>query len=180
MQTFTTLNLTDEDYQLIEANQLGTSLNVYRLNLGSLRFHRIVGTIIFFMGAISLILILGLYITRRSADSSMDLVTPLMGSLYALLQGGIFYRITTRQALSCRIIVCEHGLLQIRKIIRKNRVDVVYWQDIPPIKKTFGSGNYSFYYIKEGKSTQFILDRSYQDFDELIELIRQYTEKISS
>src|SRR5216683_650125 len=123
--------LSDEDYQLSEVNQLGTPLDIYRLKPGYIFF-------------------------------------ALPGSLYALFQGGVFYSIMARQARSMRVIVCEQGLLQVRKIIRRNRVEVVRWNNILAIKRDVFR---SYYIVQQGKGALTLT--LYQKVDELVELIRQ-------
>ncbi len=114
--------LSDEDYQLSEVNQLGTPLDIYRLKPGYIRF----------------------------------------------LRGGVFYGIMARQARGMRVIVCEQGLLQVRKIIRRNRVEVVRWNNILAIKRDVFR---SYYIVQQGKGALTLT--LYQNIDELVELIRQ-------
>src|SRR5216683_3337994 len=147
--------LSDEDYQLSEVNQLGTPLDIYRLKPGYIRFLRITGLLIFIISQIP---------DRQSGS----IFFALPGSLYALFQGGVFYSIMARQARSMRVIVCEQGLLQVRKIIRRNRVEVVRWNNILAIKRDVFR---SYYIVQQGKGALTLT--LYQKVDELVELIRQ-------
>jgi hypothetical protein len=90
------------------------------------------------------------------------LFAPLLGGLYALFQGGILYRFKVRRARSERVIVCVQGLLQIRRMIWSDHVEVVRWQDI---QTAFAGREYSISH-REGKT----LTDSYQDLDELVAL----------
>jgi hypothetical protein len=156
--------LSDEDYQLSEVNQLGTPLDIYRLKPGYIRFLRITGLLIFIIGVVSLVFIIS-QVPDRQPDS---IFFALPGSLYALFQGGVFYSIMARQARSMRVIVCEKGLLQVRKIIRRNKVEVMRWNDIRAIKRDVFR---SYYIVQQGKGALTLT--LYQKVDELVELIKQ-------
>ncbi len=159
--------LSDEDYQLSEVNQLGTPLDIYRLKPGYIRFLRITGLLIFIIGIIGVVSLV--FIISQVPDRQPDSIFfALPGSLYALFQGGVFYGIMARQARGMRVIVCEQGLLQVRKIIRRNRVEVVRWNNILAIKRDVFR---SYYIVQQGKGALTLT--LYQNIDELVELIRQ-------
>ena len=67
-----------------------------------------------------------------------------------------------------RVIVCEQGLLQVRKIIRRNRVEVVRWNNILAIKRDFLR---NYYIVPRGGEALTLF--AYQNSDELVALIRQ-------
>jgi hypothetical protein len=156
--------LSNEDYQLSEVNQLGSPLDIYRLKPGYIRFLRITGLLIFIIGVVSLVFIISQIPDRQSGS----IFFALPGSLYALFQGGVFYSIMARQARSMRVIVCEQGLLQVRKIIRRNRVEVVRWNNILAIKRDFLR---NYYIVPRGGVALTLF--AYQNIDELVALIRQ-------
>ncbi|HLG74986.1 MAG TPA: hypothetical protein VKX46_01155 [Ktedonobacteraceae bacterium] len=158
--------LSDEDYHLIGINQLGRPLDVYRLKFGFIRFLRISSLCIFSIGLISLILTLGL--TFKHTVSQIYIIPDLLGSFYALFQGGIFYGIIVRQALSTHVIICEDGLLQIKKMIWRNRVEVVRWNQVRAIKR----GAFGIYYLVL-RGREAIMFMAYQHIDELLALIKQ-------
>ena len=86
-----------------------------------------------------------------------------------------------RQAQSKRVIVCEHGLLQIRKIIRRNRVEVVHWKDILTIDE--GVSGYSISYRDDRRQplprALLTLTGDYQQLDELVALITEHSKKFA-
>jgi hypothetical protein len=101
----------DEDYYLIEANQLGTPLKIYRLRPSFILSLRWIGLIAFLTGIATLVFTLSVALNKGADFSSVLFLCPsLMGSLYAVIHGGVFHRITVQQARSMRVIVCEAGL----------------------------------------------------------------------
>jgi hypothetical protein len=164
MMMLTTNKLSDEDYQLSEVNQLGTPLDIYRLKPGYIRFLRITGLLIFIIGIVSLVFIISQVPDRQSGS----IFFALPGSLYALFQGGVFYGIMVRQARSMRVIVCEQGLLQVKKMIRRNNVEVVRWNNILAIKRDFLR---NYYIVPRGGEALTLF--AYQNIDELVALIRR-------
>lgn len=165
-----------EDYQLSGVNQLGMPLDVYRLKPGSIRFPRIAGLLIFITGIVSLVLRL----TPTPHPYPDSPFQDLFQSFYDMFVGGVLYGLTARQAQSMRVIVCEHGLLQIRKIIRRNRVEVVHWKDILAIDESGGSG-YSISYRDDSRQpfprASLTLTGNYQQLDELVALITEHSKK---
>lgn len=179
MITTTESQFSDEDIQLIKANQLGTPQRVYRLKSGAIRFQRITGQLIFIVGVVTLGFSIYLALTSGTDLWSGSLFPTVLGSLYALFHGGVFYGIMTRRARSMRVIVCEQGLLQIRKMVRRNNIEVMCWNDILTVKKAFLSRDYFIIY-QDDKSplpTSLTLSSSYQHFDELVTIIRHEAER---
>jgi hypothetical protein len=162
--------LSDEDYLLIEANMLGAPLGIYKLKPDYIRFIRRVGVFIFLIGVVVLALaIIGFF--RVKSNNQFELLIPvLLPALYAILKGGVFYRIEVRRARSMRIIVCEQGLFHVAKKIRSDRVEVVRWKDVLEIKKEFIGKSY---YIARRNDMPITLSGYYQNLDKLVAAIRE-------
>lgn len=167
----------DEDYQFIEDNQLGTPLGIYRLKSSYIRLLRGVGLFIFLAGIASLVITISLALTKRPDSPSVLLLPPLFGSFYALFHGGVFYRIMAQQAQSMRIIVCNDGLLKISKKMKRNRVEVVRWKDISTISKALIGREYVVTCRNEKPFTQLTLSSYFQKLDELVALITEGIEQ---
>jgi len=172
----------DEDIQLIETHQLGTPQGVYRLKSGAIRFQRITGLLIFSVGIVTLVFSIYLALTSGTDFWSGSLFPAVLGSLYALFHGGVFYSIMTRRARSMRVIICEQGLLQVRKMVRRNSIEVMRWNDILTVKKEFLSRDYFIIYQDDKRQlpTPLTLSSSYQHLDELVTVIRQRSKEVSS
>ncbi len=160
--------LSIEDYQLIEANQLGIPLGVYRLKLGYIRLIHWGSLFIIIIGVVFLdaVFIIGI---MKDPEFSV-LVPPLLASLFLLLMGGFILSIRVPQVQSMHVIVCEQGLLQIERKIGKNHVEAVHWQDILAVRKLPISQEY---FITRQGGKALTLTNFYQDIDELVALIRQ-------
>ncbi len=169
----TTNMISNEDYQLSVVYQLGSPLEIYRLKPGYIRFLRITGLTIFVIGIFSLFFAL---IPRP--NTPLGPITPaLFASLYAIILGGVFYSIITWQALRMRVIVCESGLLQIKKIFRRNKVEVVRWKDILTIRKEVLSQG-CFITYRDVRFKSLTISSSYQDARDLVVLIRQLSNEV--
>ncbi|MFL5703896.1 MAG: hypothetical protein ACJ8AG_13830 [Ktedonobacteraceae bacterium] len=68
------------------------------------------------------------------------------------------------------VIVCEYGLLQFERILGKNDVEAVHWQDILALRKLPTGQDYV---ITRQGGKALTLSNFYQDSDELVALIRQ-------
>jgi cell wall assembly regulator SMI1 len=162
MQQSVESNLSDEDYQRIEANQLGIPLGVYKLKSSDIRFYSRISLLFSIMGVITLVGVIFIGLIKNLQFSV--LFAPLLGGLYALFQGGILNRFKVRQARSERVIVCVQGLLQVRRMIWSDHVEVVRWQDI---QTTFVGREYS---ISRREGKMLTLTDAYQNLDELAAL----------
>lgn len=159
-------NFSDEDYILSEANQLGRPLDVYWMKPSFIRFLRISSLLIFSIGMVCLVLLISLTLKERDLQPDFFFLE-LLGSLYALILGGVMYGITVRQVQSMRVIVCEAGLLQVRKIIWRNHIEVVRWNEIQALKRDILR---NYYLVRQGKEA--FTFNSYQHIDRLIEFVR--------
>lgn len=182
MITTTEDQFSDEDARLSEANQLGIPQRVYRLKPGYIRFLRITGLLIFSVGVVTLGFSIYLALSSGTDLWSSSLFPTVLGSLYALFHGGVFYGIMARRAWSMRVIICEHGLLQVRKMVRRNSIEVMRWNDILTVKKAFLSRDYFIIYQDDKRQlpATLTLSSSYQHFDELMAVIRQRSREVSS
>jgi len=160
--------LSNEDYQLLLMHRLGTPLSVYQLKPGFILFLRIIGLLIVSFGLLSLGMTLA--VAFKETGSQADLfLSSLPTSLYAILQGGVIYGLKVRQARSRRLIVCQDGFLQIMRVIGRNRVEAVCWNEIRGIKRDL----FKYYYLNCGDGVTVTLNREYEHLDELIALIKQ-------
>lgn len=155
--------LSDSDQQSIEAGQLGAPLGIYRIQTWCIRLIFWGGWFLLIMGMVVLITIIHDLLTGRTELMELSLLTGSSAFLGALL----FWRVGVPQFQSERVVVCEHGILHVRRQIKKERAEVVRWEDILAVKK------FPFeYYIqrREGEGVTLAL---YQNLDELIALIQQ-------
>lgn len=185
-------NFSDEDARLIEANQLGSPLGIYRLKPGLIRFFHRIGLALVIMGVVILVIviILGLIAWHQSLvlhqqhihnltealqlqeeQEQVDhkfgvLFSPLLGGLFGLLGGLLCLHIGVPQVRRARVIVCEHGILQ----IENNRVEVVRWEDILAIREGLIGLEY---FIERREGETLTLSSFYKDSDEIVALIRQ-------
>src|SRR5258708_21093717 len=91
--------LSIDDYQRIEANQLGIPLGVYKLEQRYIRFIRRIGRLIFMTGIVVLSTAIIIGLIKGPANNQLALLfLPLLGALYALFQGGVIYGIQFQQA----------------------------------------------------------------------------------
>ncbi len=189
--------LSREDLQLIEIHQLGTPLVVSRLAGWYLRFFRwgswfIIGISIVFP---VLNMIFGLIDWRQSLALQQPHPSPSLETLYrleeqeqiemlfpplligvlGLLSGLFILRIMYPEWESEHLIICDHGLLQVRRKIRANQVEAVRWNEIVEIKEAAGISPPDYELIRrEGKPLT--IGRFYQHVDGLVEMIEQYRE----
>ena len=63
-------------------------------------------------------------------------------------------------------MVCEHGLLQVRKRLQGQRVEMIRWEEIQDIEPVFTWVEQTRLIRKENKP--FVLSNRYEHFDELL------------
>src|SRR5258708_6432927 len=159
--------LSEEDAQLIDLNQLGSPLGIYRLKPGLIRFLYGGGLFLLVLGVAVLALVITGWHKAPTVDNAVVvlLVTIAVGSL---LSGLVILGITLLDTRSERVLLCEYGLLQVKKHLRSTHVEVVRWNDIQAIKR---DGFRSYYIVQQGKWALTLT--LYQKVDELVELIKQ-------
>lgn len=111
--------ISNEDSRLIEANQLGTPLRLYKLRYGLIRLWS--GTIIsmIIMGCIALVALLTFTFMNGSLPSlwhgylgKFGLFLPLLVSVLSIACGLFIFYATVPRDRNERVIVCESGLFQ--------------------------------------------------------------------
>lgn len=169
--SITTENLlSNEDYLLVEANTLGAPLNVYKLKPSYIRFIRRVGLFIFWFGVIVLVFAILSFLRGRPDDLLTFFVMALLPGLYAILQGGMFYRIEVNRARRMHIVICEQGLLYVSLKVKRDLVEVIRWKDVQEVKKEFIGKSY---YLSRRGGMPITLSGSFENLDELIATIRE-------
>ncbi|MDQ2713508.1 MAG: hypothetical protein M3Z08_01220 [Chloroflexota bacterium] len=92
----------------------------------------------------------------------------------------VFFTASWPGAQSARIIICERGLIEVRKKIRRNSVEVVLWKNILTIKKSFLEGYFITYLTdKKQAPASLTLTRDYQHLNELVALITHHSEQVA-
>ncbi len=164
--------LSNEDHLLIETNQLGSALAVYRLQPGYIRFLHWISWLLVIMGIVILTL-MGIWFTKGLQFNV--LLSSLLAGVCGLLGGGICLRIVVPQAQQEHIIVCEQGLL---RTIGGKYVEIVRWTEVRAIEKEFFNRMFSIIYATYAPPWMKTLHISllYQNFDELITLLKQQSD----
>lgn len=162
--------LSDEDYQLIEAHHLGTPLAIYRLKRGPILCLYSGGIFFLAVGiAVPIYLIVSSVMGWHKTQPNDTLVLlQLIGwACCSLLVGFFLLRVVVPHAWKKHIIACEDGLLQVEKQIWRQQVEVIHWHDILTIKKLL---NEYTLMGQEGKMVS--LDKMYQNINMLVALIK--------
>src|SRR5579885_7323 len=151
--------LSEEDAQLIEANDLGSPFAIFKINPMYISFMYFLFflLVIFFLICASsgLIYVIGPNWQGSDIDYlSLALVAVMIASC---LFGVIFIlRVALPEAQKQRIIVCEQGLLEVKETLRGRKIAVVDWQDVRRIQRLYGE-----YLIKQRGGEAFSLDILY-------------------
>lgn len=155
--------LTDEDFQILNINRLGTPTAVYKVKSICIYILRSGG---FFLLGVGLTMIaLGLY---ENKVHSYDFYLMYIGvSIVSLLVGIYTLRVELPRVQTYRIIVCEHGLLETKEQPRRRKIEVVYWRDVLTIRRLHGE-----YYITQRGHDAFTLTILYQHAKELAAYIK--------
>jgi|SRR5579883_827459 hypothetical protein len=153
--------ISDEDWRLIEANQLGVPIGIYRLRQGYISLFRWGG-----LGAI----FVGLGILLLASIHAFDLVGtsfyPWGIGVLSLIGGISLLLISLVQLPKERVLVCEDGLLQ----VANTRTTAVRWHEIRAIREDFFPFRKAALVLPRGKE---LILQGYQHLDELITLIKQ-------
>jgi hypothetical protein len=151
--------LSEEDAQLIEANDLGSPFAIFKINPMYISFMYFLFflLVIFFLifASAGLIYVIGPNWQGSDIDYlSLALVAVMIASC---LFGVIFIlRVALPEAQKQRIIVCEQGLLEVKETLRGRKIAVVDWQDVRRIQRLYGE-----YLIKQRGGEAFSLDILY-------------------
>ncbi|GCE24172.1 CPCC family cysteine-rich protein [Dictyobacter kobayashii] len=162
-----TSTFSEEDHQLSAANQLGTPLSVY-IKPGSKRDLLITILTEVITGIILLSSLLN--------DISRIYHIPLLWKvLYSLFFTCLFGYLIMRQEQERRVIICEHGLLEIIRMIGRKSIKVVLWQDVVEVS----AAGTLLTYRADGrkKFASFMLDDKYQYRGELIASIAEHKQQ---
>lgn len=162
----------DEDRRLMTGHRLGKPLHVYRMRQGYILFNRVSSLIVFILCIVFVWMLISV-IVQFIERSGVFYLLAYFGGLSFLLPGGCYLFIGLRhEEQSRRLIIGEDGLLEIRKMIRNNRIEVVHWKDIRAIRKAFIAPEYL---IKRRRGEPFLLTPYvFQNGDELVSLIREH------
>jgi hypothetical protein len=166
--------VSEKDFQLIEANQLGAPLALYRLKPVYVHIMHRCGLILLALGIIFLIFLLTMGVTGSPEGGdryyrwfAMNVLVIGISFLFALFA----LYVEVPRAKKEHIIVCEQGMLQVGNKLLSKHIDVVRWLDVLAIEKSFAI-YFSLYSIKrrEGESVSLSM---YQNVEELVEEIKQ-------
>ncbi|GCE08215.1 hypothetical protein KDAU_55440 [Dictyobacter aurantiacus] len=80
-----------------------------------------------------------------------------------------------------RVIVCEHGLLQISKMYMRTRVKAVCWQDITGFNTGIHSSEISIHYHKDNRlfTGSLTINSAYERLDNLAALLEEHRQQFT-
>jgi|SRR5579884_210259 hypothetical protein len=163
--------LSEEDAQLIEANDLGSPFAIFKINPMYISFMYFLFflLVIFFLifASAGLIFLTGSYWQRDQTDYLL-LAMGVLLTATSFLGAIVVLRVELPEARKRRIIVCEEGLLEVKETLRGRKTRMLYWRDVRRIEKQFG-----LYYIVLRGREMFPLDLLIGNVKELIALIKQ-------
>ena len=163
--------LSEEDYQLLEANHLGHPLSIYRLRVDYIRIIRGLGLLLLVIGCVPpmiMITIVFLGLHKEQPDSVFYLFILIVLSSFIFLMGLFILCVEVPRIRNQHLIICEQGLVEVRKRGWSKQVKMIFWQDIVAIRKVINE-----YSISYQVNNILILDTMYQSINTLIEMIRQ-------
>jgi hypothetical protein len=164
--------ISDDDYHLIEVHHLGKPLTIYRLRQGAIGVLRALGLLALLVSSI-IFAIAVLELVFIDARNSVSLAFVPIG-LSSIIVAFIILSLAVPQQQSDHIIICEQGLLHIKKKIRTERVTCLYWNDIVVI----GEGITGLdYFLRDREGQVLTLTIAYQNLDELLAHIRHRSEE---
>ncbi|WP_149403030.1 hypothetical protein [Dictyobacter arantiisoli] len=185
---------------MIENNQLGVPLSIHSIKNKEILSWTILGWFIFILSVLTLSALIILIIINwqqiialstehlhdigaveqrnvkqsQLYDEHFSLFRSLVVVGCVFLLGLFLLLVRISSMKRRRVIVCEHGLLQVRRKVWSDQVEVVHWEEIQALKSVHTISNREYMHLirKEGKPL--VLVNDYEDFDELFEQIRQY------
>lgn len=160
-------NLSEDDAQLIEGNQLGAPRGIYRLKAGYIRFYRYIGlALLIFCVIIVVFIAIAALLGLPKPPAQQFYFLAFLSAMSCLVPGLFIELIVVPHMMNERIIICESGMLQ----VRNNRATVVRWEDLVAIRQGLGGLDCSIR-LRGGKTLDF--HRFYTNCEELLALIRQ-------
>lgn len=173
--------LTDEERQLIAANQLGALLHVYRVKTGFLRFYRGMSVFFAMMAILTMAFVFwglsrhGAWPSALQPETDLPLAPLLMPPLFALVGVVLTHRATSRLSHT-RVMLFEHGLLLRQHQAGRRRTDVLRWEQMTHLVPERGLIlSRCVLWGRGGKQIQ--LESTFQDFDALITEVQRQKEK---
>lgn len=162
--------LSETDYELIEANNLGSPLAVFKTRAIYISFLHLcvyLFVVFFLIYAGGALLSIGPY--WQGPETGYLLFACFVVLAAGCLFGAVFLPLVELpEARKRRIIVCEQGLLEVKETLRGREVRILYWRDVRRIERQFGL----YYIILPGREV-FRLDLLIGNVGELIALIKQ-------
>ncbi|WP_040447395.1 hypothetical protein [Ktedonobacter racemifer] len=178
------LQLSEEDVRLIEENQLGEPLKVYRLKARYIRFWQWCICIIIGLSVLSFAFVVSDLLSWYPQHSSIGFnlyalpsytFRSLVNGVSGLLIGGILYCIMFQRSKNEHLIFCEHAALRVTRPFRRSRSEIVFLTDIVRIiSSKFDRGEYTIL-SRDGKCLKL---RNYQDQEELIDMLWEQSEAL--
>ena len=166
-------SLSDEDIQLTRICHLEHPLKVYR---ASPRYVRSAYTSGLLFSTVTTLSFIWLLIAGHVAQWPDSLGFDILGA-FMFVVGGAFGLTAGPDARRMYLIVCETGLLQVRKLFKYNRtVRVIYYKSVHVIQRSYFKQD--TYYIKLRWYESFAISPAYyQEADELLALVREQLAK---
>ena len=162
-------SFSEEDTQLMETHTLGYPLRIYRMRQGYIQLNRIFNLLVFMLIIACTWMLIQIFLRLVEPFIFFHFLIWLSGISILLGSGWYSFIEMRNEEQSRRLLIGEHGLLEIRKTIWKKRVEVVYWKDIRTIRKAFIVPEYL---IKRQRGEPFrLLPYVFQNGDELVSLI---------
>ncbi len=145
--------ISEEDWRLIEANQLGVPIGIYQLRQGYIGMFRWGGLVVIFVS---------LGILLLASIHAFDLVGtsfyPWGIGVLSLIGGISLLLISLVQLPKERVLVCEDGLLQ----VANTRTTAVRWHEIRAIREDFFPFRKAALVLPRGKE---LILQGYQHLD---------------
>jgi hypothetical protein len=163
--------LSIDDARVIEIEQFGAPLGVYKPKAGYVHFVRGAGLFLFFLAAVLLsITMLGFLKHPQPGVLVLAFFLVVFGG--SLFSGWLLLWVEAPRAQHEHIIACEQGLLQTGLGIRSKNIETVRWANIQSVSPGFFGLGYSIR-CRGGMTLTISL---YQDSKGLFSLMRERTE----
>lgn len=163
--------ISEDDYRLIEAYHLGMPHTVHRLKQGVIRLLRLLGLLVCLVSII-IFAIAVFELVFINASNSISLTFVPIG-LSGVVVAFVILFLVVPQEQSERIVVCEQGILHIKKKFRAERVIYMYWNNITEMKEDITGFEY---FLRDREGQMLTLNVAYQNIDELVAYIKERRE----